>query len=145
MGGYSKGARSIRGLAVLPLIIVTLLLVACYQYAGYPDLSNLPRPGPSASKGGARVQVEFRVTGSASRADVTYKVGVFGDPTNEQGVSVPWSASRGGYGGDDVYVTAEAHGGKIKCTVLVDDQALDSDTSNNDVPFCAAAGRVPTS
>jgi Mycobacterium membrane protein len=133
--------------------VVLLLGVACYdQNAGLPPnaglspFSETSRPyGPGSTQPLPSHRVEFQVTGSASQADVTYQVGASGSPTHTSSVKVPWSATAGALDSSMVYVTVEAHGGNVKCSVSVDGQVLDSDTSNSENPFCAASGTVPAS
>ena len=87
--------------------------------------------------------VEYEVTGSASKVDVTYE-NEDGGTSQESDVSVPWSYSFKGYSGDFVYISAQNQGetGSVTVTIYKNGSVFKTSTSSGAYVIATASGTL---
>ena len=89
------------------------------------------------------VDVEYRVTGTASLVDVTY-VNKGGGTSQNDDVEVPWSYSFEGNRGDFVYISAQNQGetGKVTVAIYRNGTIIESSTSEGAYVIATASGTL---
>ena len=89
------------------------------------------------------IDVEYKVTGTASEVDVTYE-NEDGGTSQQSNVSVPWSYSFTGDPGDFVYISAQNQGesGSVTVTIYTDGDKFKSSTSSGAYVIATASGSL---
>jgi len=89
------------------------------------------------------IDVEYKVTGTASRVDVTYE-NEDGGTSQEGNVSVPWTYSFTGDPGDFVYISAQNQGqsGSVTVTIYTDGDNFKTSTSSGAYVIATASGSL---
>ncbi|MBL7087099.1 MAG: hypothetical protein ISS28_08435 [Candidatus Cloacimonetes bacterium] len=89
------------------------------------------------------IDVEYKVTGTASRVDVTYE-NEGGGTSQESNVSVPWTYSFTGEPGDFVYISAQNQGqsGSVTVTIYTDGDKFKTSTSSGAYVIATASGSL---
>jgi hypothetical protein len=100
---------------------------------------------PSLGDGDARssLVVTYVVSGDSNQADVTYE-NSNGDTSQEAGVSLPWEFGFATTPGAFVYISAQRGGapGDITCSIEIDGQVAETNTSSGPYTICTASGSV---
>lgn len=99
--------------------------------------------GENQILGSTTYSVEYKITGSVSRVNVTY-TNSSGGTSQESNVSVPWSYTFKGYPGDFVYISAQNQGssGSVTATVNKDGSAFKTSTSSGAYVIASASGSL---
>lgn len=89
------------------------------------------------------IDVEYKITGSASQVDITYENEDEGT-SQESNVSVPWTYSFKGQPGQFVYVSAQNQGqsGSVTATINTDGEKFKSSTSSGAYVIATASGSL---
>lgn len=100
------------------------------SFDSYPDSSSVQ-------------SVTYTVTGDSRQAEVTYE-NANADTSQEFGVVVPWSYSFTAEPGMFLYISAQRGGapGDISCSIEVDGQTVETNTSRGPHTICAASGSL---
>jgi len=87
--------------------------------------------------------VTYVVSGDSNQADVTYE-NSNGDTSQEAGVSLPWEFGFATTPGAFVYISAQRGGapGDITCSIEIDGQVAETNTSSGPYTICTASGSV---
>jgi hypothetical protein len=123
--------------------IVGVLVVVALIVSGAQGANN---EGPSSDLGDdapSSVVVTYVVSGDSNQADVTYE-NSNGDTSQEAGVSLPWEFGFATTPGAFVYISAQRGGspGDITCSIEIDGQVAETNTSNGPYTICTASGSV---
>ena len=103
--------------------------------------------GGKSSSGGDDAPSSFVVTyvvsGDSNQADVIYE-NSNGDTSQEAGVSLPWEFGFATTPGAFVYISAQRGGspGDITCSIEIDGQVAETNTSSGPYTICTASGSV---
>lgn len=92
---------------------------------------------------GSSSLVTYVVSGDSRQADVTYE-NENGDTSQESGVSLPWEHGFATTSGAYVYISAQRGGapGDITCSIEIDGQTLETNSSSGPYTICTASGSV---
>jgi hypothetical protein len=117
------------GVIVLGGMVTNLL-------AGTGDIERRPDEAPTSS-------LVYRVDGNSNQADITF-VNLFGFPVTNSGEPLPWEVSFAVAKGGFVHVSAQRGGGSgdITCTIELDGQVIETNTSTGAFSTCVASGTV---
>lgn len=87
--------------------------------------------------------IEYKVTGSASRVDVTY-ANDSGGTSQQSNVRVPWSYSFNRIKGSFVYISAQNQGesGSVIVTIYKENELFKRSESNGAYVIASASGRL---
>ena len=98
--------------------------------------------GTSTSVGDTH-SIRYVVAGNSRQADVTYE-NPNGDTSQEAGVVVPWEYSFTEESGAFLYISAQrgAAAGDITCSIEVDGQTVETNTSGGPYSICTASGSL---
>lgn len=127
-----------------PLAFVLLTLV--FLGAGWIFFSGATTPSRTTSGPGrsapvsARRQIEYRVTGTASRVSLTYQNGSGG--TEQKDVALPFNTSFTTASGSFLYLSAQNNGdrGTVICTISVDGAVFKTSTSDGAYKIAGCSG-----
>lgn len=128
----------------LALAVLAAALAGCSSSGGTPPLVA---GGSGLDLGTATHDIVYSLTGSASRADITYEVGGDGE-RQQQGISVPMVNKSGGSGiqfeADDgafLYFSAQNNGdGTLHCKIKEDGEVVSDNTSSGEFAIVTCQG-----
>lgn len=92
---------------------------------------------------GCSPTVDYIVSGSADRVDITYENGS-GNAEQISDVSLPWEYSFDGASGDFLYISAQNQGtnGSVTCEIYVNGTLEETSTSSGAYVIATASGSV---
>ena len=89
------------------------------------------------------MDVEYRISGSTSRVDLTYENG---DGATEQksDARVPWSLKFKGVSGQFLYISAQNQlsSGSVTCEIRLNGEVVKTATSNGEYVIASCSGKI---